>query len=251
MIIQVAAQTPNMVYMVKMATQTPIHVQLQLHLIIYQQTREIWVMAQIIAVTTTTSTIPVPVQIAPMGTGSETFQTPLTEAQEHLVAHGPNFVLVPREPPTCEYIAATEKVCQQLMQGKVKELRGEIKSLLKKNHRSQPNIPKDEYQVLREIKRDNTRMVLIADKGVSMVVVDREDYTAKSEELLHQPNYKVLQTDPTNKYKNKLISLLKPIKTEGGMDDNTYRRLYPTEAVPPKYYGLPKVHKPGMPIKDQ
>ena len=29
-----------------------------------------------------------------------------------------------------------------------------------------------------------------------MVVVDREDYTAKSEELLHQPNYKILQTDP-------------------------------------------------------
>ena len=33
------------------------------------------------------------------------------------------------------------------------------------------------------------------------------------------------------------------------MDDNTYRRLYPTGAVPPKYYGLPKVHKPGMPLR--
>ena len=33
------------------------------------------------------------------------------------------------------------------------------------------------------------------------------------------------------------------------MDDNTYRRLYPTRAVPPKYYGLPKVHKPGMPLR--
>ena len=40
-------------------------------------------------------------------------------------------------------------------------------------------------------------------------------------ELLHQPNYKILQSDPTNKYKNKLISLLKSIKAEGGMDDNT------------------------------
>ena len=99
------------------------------------------------------------------------------------------------------------------------------------------------------MKRDNTRMVLTVDKGVSMVVVDREDYTAESEELLHQPNYKILQTDPTNKYKNKLISLLKSIKAEGGMDDNTYRRLYPTGVVSPKYYGLPKVHKPGMPLR--
>ena len=88
-------------------------------------------------------------------------------------------------------------------------------------------------------------MVLTANKGVSMVVVDREEYIQKSEELLQQPNYKILQSDPTTKYKNKLISLLKSIKAEGGIDKKTYRRLYPTGAVPPKYYGLPKVHKQG------
>ena len=36
-------------------------------------------------------------------------KTPLTEAQECLLAHGPNFVVVPREPPICEYIVAIEK----------------------------------------------------------------------------------------------------------------------------------------------
>ena len=82
-----------------------------------------------------------------------------------------------------------------------------------------------------------------------MVVVDREEYIQKSEELLQQPNYNILQSNPTTKYKNKLISLLKSIKAEGGMDGNTYRRLYPTGAGPPKYYGLPKVHKPGMPLR--
>ena len=104
-------------------------------------------------------------------------KNPLTEAQECLLAHGPNLVLVPREPPTWKYIAATEKACQHLMQGKAEELRGEIKSLLKKNHKIKLNIPKDEYQALKEMKKDNIRMVLTADKGVSMVVVDREDYT--------------------------------------------------------------------------
>ena len=39
------------------------------------------------------------------------------------------------------------------------------------------------------------------------------------------------------------------MKAEGGIDENTYRRLYPTGTVPPKYYGLPKVHKPGMPLR--
>ena len=173
----------------------------------------------------------------------------MTEAQECLLAHGPNFVIVPEEPPTCKYIVATEKACQHLMQGKAEELRGEIKSLLKKKQNTKPNIPREEYLVLKQIKNDNTRMVLTADKGVSMVVVDMEEYIKKSEELLQQPNYKILQSDPTTKYKNKLISLLKSIKAEGGMDDNTYKMLYPTGAGPPKYYGLPKVHKPGLPLK--
>ena len=123
-------------------------------------------------------------------------KTPLTEAQECLLAHGPNFVLVPNNPPTCDYIAATEKACQHLDQGKVEELRGEIKQLLKKKHNIKPSIPKEEYQVLKQMKKDNTRMVLTVDKGVSMVVVDREEYIQKSEELLHQPNYKILQADP-------------------------------------------------------
>ena len=136
-------------------------------------------------------------------------KTPLTNAQQSLLSHGPNFVIVPREPPTCEYIAATEKACLQLAQGKAEELRGEVKALLRKDHKVKTNISREEHQALREMKRDNTRMVLTADKGVSLVVLDRDEYTAKSEELLQQPNYKILKTDPTTKHKNKLISLPK------------------------------------------
>ena len=177
------------------------------------------------------------------------FKTPLTEAQECLLAHQPNFVLVPKDPSTCDYVVATEKACQHLDQGKAEELRGEIKQLLKKNHNIKPNISKEEYHAFKQMKKDNTRMVLTADNGVSMVVLDREEYIQKSEELLHQPNYKILQADSTNKYKNKLISLLKSIKAEGGIDENTCKRLYPIGAEPPKYYGLPKVHKPRMPLR--
>ena len=82
-----------------------------------------------------------------------------------------------------------------------------------------------------------------------MVVMEKNEYIKKSEDLLNQPTYKASTTDPTNKYKNKLINLLKTIKAEGGMDNNTYKRLYPTGAVPPKYYGLPIIHKQGTPLR--
>ena len=48
-----------------------------------------------------------------------------------------------------------------------------------------------------------------------MVVIDREEYIKNSEELLKQSTYKEIPTDPTNKYKNRLINLLKSIKAGG------------------------------------
>ena len=90
---------------------------------------------------------------------------------------------------------------------------------------------------------------LTVDKELSMVVMDKEHYIKKSEELLHQPTYKELPSDSTTKHKNRLISLLKTIKSEGGIDNITYKRLYPTGAGSPKYYGLPKIHKTGVPLR--
>ena len=49
--------------------------------------------------------------------------------------------------------------------------------------------------------------------------------------------------------KNKMISILKSIKSEGGIAEELYKRLYPTGAGSPKFYGLPKIHKPGIPLR--
>ena len=108
---------------------------------------------------------------------------------------------------------------------------------------------KEEAKAIQELKRDKERVILTANKGVSMVVMDKEEYIKKSEEPLHQPTYKELPSDPTTKHKNMLISILKTIKSEGGIDNTTYKRLYSTGAGSPKYYGLPKTHKTGVPLK--
>ena len=122
------------------------------------------------------------------------------------MSHGPNFVIVPKEPPTPEYIAAIEKACLKLPTGKVEELRGEVKAILKKKTNYKPNITKEEHWAIKGLRRDNTRMVLTTDKGVSMVMMDKEDYNTKSEELLQPPTYQILNTDPTNRQKNKLTA---------------------------------------------
>ena len=82
-----------------------------------------------------------------------------------------------------------------------------------------------------------------------MVVMDRDDYHQKAKALLQESAYQPIPNDPTNKYKTKLIALLKSIKTEGGINESTYRRFYPTGAGCPKFYGLPKIHKEGTPLR--
>ena len=82
-----------------------------------------------------------------------------------------------------------------------------------------------------------------------MVVMDRQDYINKANHLLNQNTYKTITKDPTNTIKNKLISILKTIKTKSGLGTNTYKSMYPTGCVPPKFYGLPKIHKPDTPLR--
>ena len=63
--------------------------------------------------------------------------TPLTEAQIKLLSHGPNYTVVPKNPPIIEFIATIEKGCTSLQPGKVEELRGEVKANIKKMQPSQ------------------------------------------------------------------------------------------------------------------
>ena len=129
------------------------------------------------------------------------------------------------------------------------ELRGRVKTILKKVRTPRQYITKEECKAIGELKRDNNRLVLTADKGVALVVMDKEDYVQKAKELLDQPTYRTIPNDPTTKYKNKLVNLLKAIKTEGEIDKALYKRLYPTGAGSPKFYGLPKIHKGGIPLR--
>ena len=174
---------------------------------------------------------------------------PLTPAQRSVLAKGPNFAVTPRQPPNLEYITAIEAACTKLSQQDAEELRADINRVLRSSHPPKPNLTKNQMSALRELKKDRDRIVLTADKGVAMVVMDRQDYINKAKHLLNQNTYKTITKDPTNTIKNKLINILKTIKTKSGLGTNIYKSMYPTGCVPPKFYGLPKIHKPDTPLR--
>ena len=83
-----------------------------------------------------------------------------------------------------------------------------------------------------------------------MVVMEREDYDKKSEELLSQSSYRVLPSDPTTKHKEQAdCTASRTSKLKGGsVIPSTKGSTLQGQALP-KYYGLPKVHKEGVPLR--
>ena len=135
--------------------------------------------------------------------------------------------MVANEPLIREYVSQIERMCQQLKQGKAEELWGEIKIYPKEHPAPQTQYNQrgsQSYSGTKERQRENHTD---CQQRVSMVVMDKEEYIKKSKKLLKQPSYKELTTDPTNKIKNRLINLLKIIQAEGGINNITYKRLYP------------------------
>ena len=87
----------------------------------------------------------------------------------------------------------------------------------------------------------------MADKNIAMMVMERQEYIDKANNLLAQPACRPIPKDPTNKIKAKLITILRKVKKESGLDDSTYKYMYPTGCSAPEFYGLPKIHKPDTP----
>ena len=162
---------------------------------------------------------------------------------------GPILQLLP-DTPHGEYITAIEQACLRLEPHNAEELRVAMREALRNSQESTSKITKHEIQALAELKKDQERVILTADKGVAIVIMDKKEYQDKAKVLLEdQGTYQVLKTDPTGRLKSRMINLLKKIKSEGGIDNILYKKLYPTGAVTPKFYGLPKIHKDGIPLR--
>ena len=100
--------------------------------------------------------------------------TPSQKTRNSCWPMGPNFTVSPKYPPTGQCITAIEQSCLCLAQGEAKELSSGVKAVMKKIYPPRPNITWGEQKAFKQLKEDNTRIVLTADKGVCMVMMDRE-----------------------------------------------------------------------------
>ena len=80
--------------------------------------------------------------------------------------------------------------------------------------------------------------------------MDKQQYHDKALSLLNDKStYAVLNSDPTSKTQRKLNKMLLDLKKAGRISDSTYKMLYSSDGLCPRFYGLPKIHKPGIPLR--
>lgn len=100
------------------------------------------------------------------------------------------------------------------------------------------------------LKGNDDIVVTKADKGQVTVIMDKADYISKMKLMLSdQSTYRKIKKDPINKLSSKINSLIKSWHDSNIIDLNTYKMLNCTNGNLPRCYGLPKVHKNGLPLR--
>ena len=103
---------------------------------------------------------------------------------------------------------------------------------------------------------DETMIISKADKGNAVVIQNKKDYMQKALDILlvsgkfaevkDTSKKKLADYDPayeTIKRENKLQKLLRTLKSNGEIDNNVYKRVFPSGSRAGIMYTTPKIHK--------
>ena len=113
-----------------------------------------------------------------------------------------------------------------------------------------PNLSYTQKTALKDLRKDNTIVILPADKGNATVVMDRSLYEEKMKEILLDGNtYRKLKRDPTTHIEKTVAEKVKQLHRNGLIPDQLKDQLTPSYSNPPQIYGVPKIHKDNNPLR--
>ena len=171
----------------------------------------------------------------------------LSDAEKALLKKGLNFAVTPANIPATEIIAKVEAAVRQLDAEQADTVRRAVNGILQQAEPPEPNITKEMRDALKNLKEDESIMVLPTDKGRASVVMDTDTYRAKMSTLIENGPYQLLNKDPTDRLTRKLSEKLLTLKRSGYLSEAVYNKIRPRHKQPPRIYGLPKIHKADVP----
>nr|VZI09419.1 unnamed protein product [Spirometra erinaceieuropaei] len=119
-----------------------------------------------------------------------------------------------------------------------------------KNRKKFSTLSGDEKKALNSLKADENIIILPADKGGSTTIMNKTDYTEKMMTLLKdESTYEPLDADPTKSENSCIEKTLKRLTGKKLISGVLAKSLKQDEPTIAKIYGLPKVHKVGIPLR--
>ncbi|BHF85905.1 hypothetical protein SprV_1002908000 [Sparganum proliferum] len=123
---------------------------------------------------------------------------------------------------------------------------------LNKGPKSQGLLTKAHVEKLKELRENKDILVTRPDKGTGVVIMNRSDYVAKIQAILSdEKKFRKgdKEKDCTEEVETKLTDCLRRLHTGGHISDRDLEQLRSVGTHIPRLYGLPKIHKEGLPVR--
>ena len=129
------------------------------------------------------------------------------------------------------------------------EITSRVCATLRQTPKLKRNLSNSQQRALKSLKKKEDIVILKSDKGNATVVMNKDDYHQKCLALIQPPTYKCLKKNPTAKIERKVYDCLKGLKDKGLITKAHFESLRPSQSKAPRFYGLPKIHKPNTPLR--
>ncbi|BHF79088.1 hypothetical protein SprV_0602220500 [Sparganum proliferum] len=146
--------------------------------------------------------------------------------------------LKPSQPREVDYLKSTLVNC--------------CEQYLRKGPRNKGPLTTAHLDSLRKLRENENILLTRPDKGSRIVLMDKTDYVEKLEEILSDRtkfSKSEKDRDRTETIEKQLTNVLKDLHKEGVLSDKEFEGLKPVGTTIPRMYGLPKIHKPGLPLR--
>ncbi|UYV74386.1 hypothetical protein LAZ67_11003346 [Cordylochernes scorpioides] len=115
---------------------------------------------------------------------------------------------------------------------------------------NKPNLHQDERKAINLLRENKDIIITPSDKGRNTVIMDTTEYNSKIEQLLQDKEiYEELSKDPlpniTKEFNKKLNKIIRTHK----LNKKSFEYFKAEEKTLPNFYGLPKIHKPNIPLR--
>ena len=110
----------------------------------------------------------------------------------------------------------------------------------------------DHLTALKDLQNNDDIIISRPDKGAGVVLMNKKDYIDKMNSLLSDTTkFKKMEAekDRTVAIEKSLSKLVRQLKQKQLIDSIEFERIRPTGTTIPRLYGLPKVHKEGLPLR--